>query len=184
MITAWTIGWQEALIVILFLGGIIVLPLPGRLFARAARRTARWSHRFRAPPIAAIHEAAEAFFCSYPEGEYTLRTRERFRLTFVRGAWQVGSGGRLTPHPQAPAAERPILLRVLLQPRPDSLLITLKHEAPGGTAPAGDAREKLTAHFDRVASDFRTYLRRNFGPGRPQAAPRPARRIRTLQQHD
>lgn len=183
MITAWTIGWQEALIVVLFLVGIIVLPLPGRLFPRAARRTARWSHRFRAPAIAAIHEAAEAFFCSYPEGEYTLRARERFRLTFVRGAWQVGPGGRLTPHPQAPPADRPVLLRVLLQPRPDSLLITLKHEVPGGAAPAADARQRLTAHFAREASDFRAYLRRSFGGDRRQAAPRPARRIETLQRH-
>ena len=67
-----TIGWQTALLILLFVLGFIVIPLPGRFMRRAKRKCVIWSEQFLAAPIESIHDVAEAFFCSYDAGEYVL----------------------------------------------------------------------------------------------------------------
>ena len=166
--------------VLLFLVGIIFIPYPLRWLQRGQAGPARWSSRFRVARIDTIHEAAEAFFCSYSEGEYTLTMRERFRMTFHRGQWQRTAGGGLTPAGKADddVEDMPVIVRLLFQPRADSLSITVKHEMPL-TAPLPAAVRKALANcFKKEVRDFQAYLRSNFpGKGTFLPAERPSKRI-------
>jgi len=185
---AFTIGWQEILLIVLFVLGIVVIPLPGRWMRRAARKPIRWSQEFLAAPIPTIHDVAEAFFCSYARGEYTLAGKERFRLVFQRGPAPREDDGQVVlslrgdPSPD----EMPVLLRVLFQPRTDGLLITMRHEVHAGKGLSLPTREKLSAIFRREAKDFRAYLRENFGQAESfvDSHPRPVKRIQATRKGD
>ncbi|HUS92707.1 MAG TPA: hypothetical protein VM695_12695 [Phycisphaerae bacterium] len=178
---ALTIGWQEVLLVLLFVLGLVVIPLPGRWMRRAKRRPLRWSQQFRSPPIPAIHDVAEAFFCSYERGEYTLASRERFRLTFRRGRAPAEDDGQIVlslRRDEERPEDLPVTLRVLLQPRAGCLLITLNHEARPKKAPSLVERRRMASRFQRELRDFRAYLRDNFPAPDPQAGlPMPRKRI-------
>ena len=177
MMLAWRIGWQEVVLILLVLVGIIVGPLPLRRRLGRQAKPAQWSSHFRVAQVESIHVVAEAFFCSYSEGEYTLADRERFRLTFRRGAWRVADG-ELLPAAEADVEPQslPIVLRVLFQPRADSLQITLRHEAAvTGKLPAA-TRKLLSAAFKREARDFQAYLQDNFDAGSFPSR-RPTKRI-------
>ena len=176
---AFTIGLQEVIIIVLFLVGILVIPIPGRWLRRRGPGPLRSSNEFEAPPIPSIHAAAEAFFCSYPQGEYTLQQRERFRMTFRRGRWERRSPTEIVPAAEAgdEPEDLPVILRVLIQPRPDSLLLTVKHEAlPGAVAPRARKKE-LARRFRAEARDFQAYIEANFPPREPQPRRWAARRI-------
>jgi hypothetical protein len=184
---AFTIGWQEVLIIVLFLLGIIVIPLPGRWMRRAARSPMRWSEEFRAPLVESIHDVAEAFFCSYPRGEYTLVQRERFRLTFRRGRPLAEDDGQIVlslRHEAEAPEDQPVVLRVLLQPQMDSLVVTMKHEVTPRRSLGAIARKRLAAHFRREVRDFQAYLRKNFGVPGEITAPRPVKRIDAVQRSE
>ena len=174
------IGWQEIAIVLLFALGIIVIPLPGRWMRRQARQPMRWTAQFSALPVERIHDVAEAFFCSYPMGEYTLDAKERFRAGFHRGQppGQDEQGVVLSLRPTDGGPDDVfVVLRVLLQPRPDSLLITMKHEVTPPRTLSGRARKKLIARLHREVDDFDAYLTEHFGDVDMPKAPRPVRRI-------
>jgi hypothetical protein len=187
------LGLSELILIALFAIGIIIIPLPGRLFARrggghtvAGGKPVQWSGKFRTVPIKAIHTAAEAFFCSYSRGEYTLMGREQFRLTFHRGPWQDSGGGQLVPiaYAGARADELPVILRVVMQPQARGLLITVRHEViPPDKLPRQD-KQALTARFKGEVAAFQSYLKDNFVPPEaPPEAPRPRKRI-TVRQKD
>lgn len=187
------LGLPELILIALFAVGIIIIPLPGRLFARrgggrdlAAGKPVQWSGKFRTVPIKAIHTAAEAFFCSYTRGEYTLVGREQFRLTFHRGPWHDQGGGQLVPIAYAGARpdELPVILRVVMQPRASGLLITVRHEVIPLDKLSGPGKKALTARFKRELAAFQSYLKDNFVPPEgPPEAPRPRKRI-TVRQKD
>jgi hypothetical protein len=176
----FNIGWQEVGIVILFVLGIIVIPLPSRWLKRRAREPMRWTAQFSALPVERIHDVAEAFFCSYAMGEYTLEAKERFRLVFHRGQPPAQDDQAVVLSLRG-ADGGPddvfVVLRVLLQPRPDSLLITMKHEVTPRRTLSGRARKKLTARLHREVDDFDAYLSEHFGDVDTLNAPRPVRRI-------
>jgi len=74
----------------------------------------------------------------------------------------------------------PTTLRVLLQPRAGSLLVTLKHEVHPPGEMSTKRRKRMTKLFDDELEDFRDYLRANFGEPQAkvlEAAPRPKKRI-------
>ena len=187
------IGWvglQELIVIVLFFAaGIIFIPIPRKLFghkghAVAGGKPVRWSGKFRVSRVPRIHTVAEAFFSSYSEGEYTIMGREQFRLTFHRGPWQDTGGGQLVPIATAGATpdEMPVILRVVMQPRRDGLLMTVRHEVipPNKLSRAG--KTSLTARFKREVADFQTYLETNFAPSPgPPDAPRPRKRISVIQ---
>jgi len=177
----FTIGWQEILLVILFVLGIIAIPLPGRFMRRAKRKSVIWAEQFVAAQIEAIHDVAEAFFCSYDAGEYALVDKQRFRLTFHRGPKPSRQDEQivLSMRGEEPIDETPITLRVLLQPRSGSLLVTLKHEVRPRGQMSARRRKRLTSLFDDELEAFRDYLIENFGQPRAKAieSPRPAKRI-------
>jgi len=178
----FNIGWQEVLLVILFVLGVIAIPLPGRFMRRSKRKPVVWAEQFVAAPIESIHDVAEAFFCSYDAGEYTLVDKQRFRLTFHRGPKSSQQDEQIVLSLRGEEAiyETPVTLRVLLQPRAGSLLVTLKHEARPRGETSARRRKRLTALFHDELEDFRDYLVENFGEPHAKALdglPRPTKRI-------
>lgn len=181
MLALINIGWMEILLIVLFITGIIVIPIPGRYMRRRKRKPVVWSEKFLAAPIEKIHEVAEAFFCSYDQGEYELVGRQRFRLTFHRGP-EVGGPDEqivLSMRGEPPLADVPVVLQVLLQPRAGSLLISLRHEVHQGTAMSGKRRKRLSRLFGQELRAFREYLRSHFGEPRTPTleSSRPVKRI-------
>lgn len=181
MLGFFNIGWPEVLLIILFVLGIIAIPLPGRYMRRAKRKPVVWTEQFVAAPIESIHDVAEAFFCSYDEGEYTLADKQRFRLTFHRGPQSTEQDEQivLSLRGEESIDDTSVILRVLLQPRAGSLLVTLKHEVRPRGEMSARRRKRLTSLFDDELEDFEDYLIENFGE--PQAktieGPRPKKRI-------
>ena len=189
LIIGW-IGLQELVVIALFFAaGIIFIPLPRKLFGRkehtvAGGKPVRWSGKFRAGRIPRIHTVAEAFFSSFSEGEYTIMGREQFRLTFHRGPWQDTGAGQLVPIAYAGATpdEMPVILRVVMQPRKDGLLLTVRHEVIPPDKLSRADRTGLTARFKREVTAFQTYLETNFAPSSgPPDVPRPRKRISVTQ---
>ena len=170
----FNIGWQEILLIVLFLLGLVVIPLPGKWMRRVKREPLRWSFQFRAAPIPTIHEAAEAFLCSYASGEYSLEGRERFRLTFRRGPMPREDGQVVLSLRGDPSSdELPVLLRVLFQPKADGLTVTFKYEVHAGKSLPTGLRKKLESSLRREIKDFRAYLNESFGsPDSIAEAPR------------
>lgn len=188
LMVGW-LGLQELILIALFAIGIIIIPLPRRLFGRrkhsiAGGKPVQWSGKFRAAPIPGIHMAAEAFFCSYSEGEYTLGSREQFRMTLHRGPWQDQGGGQLVPIAYAGAHpdELPVILAVVMQPHKDGLLITVRHEVIPPDKLSRPQKKGLTARFKREVAAFQSYLADNFAP---PAAPlhRQRKRISVIQKN-
>ena len=177
----FTIGWQEVLLVILFVLGIIAIPLPGRFMRRPKRKPVVWAEQFVAAPIESIHDVAEAFFCSYDAGEYALVDKQRFRLTFHRGPQPSEQDEQIVLSLRGEEAiyDMPVTLRVLLQPRAGSLLVTLKHEVRPRGEMSARRRKRLTRLFDDELDDFQDYLIENFGEPQAKAieGPRPTKRI-------
>jgi len=179
---AFNIGWQEILLVILFVLGIIAIPLPGRFMRRPKRKPIIWTGQFVAAPIESIHDVTEAFFCSYDAGEYALVDKQRFRLTFHRGPQPSNEDEQivLSLRGEEPIYDTPVTLRVLLQPRAGSLLVTLKHEARPKSEMSAKRRKRLTRLFGEELEDFQDYLIENFGEPQAMALdadPRPTKRI-------
>jgi len=177
----FSIGWPESLLIVLFVMGVIVIPLPGRLMRRRRRRPVVWTGQFVAAPVETIHDVAEAFFCSYDSGEYVLQDKQRFRLVFHRGP-AVKDGDEqivLSLRGEEPIYELPVTLAVLLQPRAGSLLVTLRHEVYSRVEMSAKRRKRLSKMFDQELDRFREYLRAHFGEPRQPAleTPRPAKRI-------
>lgn len=74
----------------------------------------------------------EAFFASYPGGDYDVEEREKYKLAFRRGQWHrslLGLGpkvpGRLVP---GDFAQWPVKVRVLVRPAPEVFKVTVRYE--------------------------------------------------------
>lgn len=91
-----------------------------------------WEYRIKVPPYERIVDVLEAFFASYPAGDYTCEKRETYRLRFRRGQWRrrLLGMGELVPDALAKGRfERwPIVLYVLVRPSPETFLITVRYE--------------------------------------------------------
>jgi hypothetical protein len=92
-----------------------------------------WEYRLEVAPYDKIVDVLEAFFASYPGGDYTCERRETYRLQFRRGEWKKGLFG-LADY-LVPAAlskgrfERwPLVLYVLVRPGPQTFLVTVRYE--------------------------------------------------------
>lgn len=91
-----------------------------------------WEYRLDMPPYDKLMEVLEAFFASYPGGDYTCERRERFRLEFRRGLWRRGllGLGQFVPDRliKGQFNRWPIIVRVLARPSPESYTITVRYE--------------------------------------------------------
>ncbi len=91
-----------------------------------------WEYRLDTPPYDKIVEVLEAFFASYPGGDYTCELRERYKLRFRRGQWRKSlmGLGELVPDRLVKGQFNhwPIILSVLVRPSPETFIITVRYE--------------------------------------------------------
>jgi len=92
-----------------------------------------WEYLLEVKPYDKAVDVLEAFFASYPGGDYTCERRETYRLQFRRGEWKKGMFGLadyLVPAAlQKGRFERwPIVVYVLVRPGPEVFLVTIRYE--------------------------------------------------------
>ena len=91
-----------------------------------------WNYRLEVPPYERLMAVLEAFFASYPGGDYDVDERDRYKLSFRRGNWRkslLGLGPRV-PDRLVPGefVLWPLVVRVLVRPAPDAFAITIRYE--------------------------------------------------------
>lgn len=91
-----------------------------------------WKYTIGLPPYDKVIEVLEAFFASYPEGDYACEHREQYKLAFRRGAWKrslLGLGD-LVPETLAPGQFNrwPVYVKVMVRPSPVQFQIAAQYE--------------------------------------------------------
>lgn len=91
-----------------------------------------WTYRIEVPPYERLLAVTEAFFASYPGGDYSCDERQTYKLAFRRGRWRKSllGLGPVVPDRLVPGqfAEWPILVRVLVRPSPQAFTLTIRYE--------------------------------------------------------
>lgn len=91
-----------------------------------------WEYRIDVPPYDKLMEVLEAFFASYPGGDYSCERRERYRLQFRRGLWRkswMGFGDLVPDRLVKGQFNRwPVIVLVLARPSPELYTITVRYE--------------------------------------------------------
>jgi hypothetical protein len=91
-----------------------------------------WEYRLECRPYDKLVDVLEAFFASYPGGDYTCERRETYRLQFRRGEWKrslLGFGDLVPDRLVKGQFNRwPLLVYVLVRPSPTRFLITARYE--------------------------------------------------------
>ena len=91
-----------------------------------------WEYRIETSPYDRIVEVLEAFFASYPGGDYTCENRERYKLRFRRGQWRkslLGLGALVPDGLVKGQFNRwPIVVQILVRPSPESFIVTARYE--------------------------------------------------------
>jgi hypothetical protein len=91
-----------------------------------------WDYRLELQPYERLVTVLEAFFASYPGGDYTCEQREAYRLRFRRGEWRKSffGLGPLVPArmPKGQFNRWPVILRVLIRPSPAVFLVAIRYE--------------------------------------------------------
>ena len=95
-----------------------------------------WEYQIEVAPYDKLMEVLEAFFASYPGGDYACERRERFRLQFRRGLWRKSlfGLGQLVPDRLATGefSQWPTVVGVLARPAPTVFTVTLRCQKIGG----------------------------------------------------
>ena len=91
-----------------------------------------WEYQIEVAPYDKLMEVLEAFFASYPGGDYACERRERFRLQFRRGLWRKSlfGLGQLVPDRLAKGefSQWPTIVSVLARPAPAVFTVTVRYE--------------------------------------------------------
>lgn len=131
-----------------------------------------WEYRLDAKPYDKIVDVLEAFFASYPGGDYTCERRETYRLQFRRGEWKrswFGLGG-LAPAGLAKGQFNrwPLIVYVLVRPSPEVFLVTVRYELhlPGAVPLLiPDVQTSVDRHCRKELEDLSGYLAECAGAG-------------------
>lgn len=90
-----------------------------------------WDFRLNVSPHERLMDLLDAFFSSYPPGDYTRELREEYKLEFRRGMWKRMLGfGPMAPArlPKGEFTLWPVKVRVLARPAPDEYLVSIRYE--------------------------------------------------------
>jgi hypothetical protein len=117
------------------------------------------------PPYEQLMAVLEAFFASYPHGDYTVEEREKYKLAFRRGQWRpslLGLGPKV-PDRLVPGdfSQWPVIVRTLLRPAPDVFTITVRYEVhlPRKRQSLKDeTQSSVDLHVRRELADLAAYL--------------------------
>jgi hypothetical protein len=98
----------------------------------ATTKSYTWNYRIEVPPYDRIMSVLEAFFSSYPGGDYQLEHKESYKLHFRRGQWKKSllGLGDLVPDRLVPGQfnQWPIIVRILARPSPEVFAITVDYQ--------------------------------------------------------
>lgn len=124
-----------------------------------------WNYRIDVPPYDKLLEVLEAFFSSYPGGDYACEKRERFKLVFRRGLWKKSlfGLGELVPDRliQGQFNKWPLIVRVLVRPSPSTFSIALHYELhlpKSVPALAPEVQTSVDQHAQKELADLAAYL--------------------------
>ena len=124
-----------------------------------------WNYRIEVPPYDKLLEVVEAFFSSYPDGDYSCEKRERFKLIFRRGLWKKSlfGLGELVPDRLVPGLfnKWPVLVRVLVRPSPSVFSIALHYELhlpKSVPALVPEVQTSVDQHAQKELTDLSAYL--------------------------
>ena len=101
----------------------LAMPRPGVILVGLnMHRTYTWEYRIEMPPYDKLVTVVEAFFCSYPAGDYTCEHRETYKLRFRRGQWKKAllGFGRWMPLGlvKGQFSQWPMVVQALIRPSP------------------------------------------------------------------
>jgi hypothetical protein len=140
------------------------------------QHTYTWDYRIEIPPYEKIMDVLDAFFSSYPAGDYSREHREHYKLSFRRGAWRKGMMGLGQLVPERLVAGQftrwPVIVRVLVRPAPETFLITIKYELhlPKSVRPLSDeVQSSVDQHVRKELKDLAAYLAECTGADEPPA---------------
>ena len=95
-------------------------------------RTYTWEFRIETPPYDKLVAVVEAFFCSYPGGDYACESREQYKLRFRRGQWKkkLLGLGRWAPLDLVKGQFNrwPLVVQALVRPSPQTYRVVLRYE--------------------------------------------------------
>lgn len=124
-----------------------------------------WSYRIEVPPYERLIALIEAFFASYPAGDYFCEERETYKRAFRRGQWRkslLGLGpyvpDRLVP---GDFAQWPILVRALVRPSPQAFTATVRYEVhlPRGVSSLHpETQASVDQYARKELADLAAYL--------------------------
>jgi hypothetical protein len=131
----------------------------------AIYRSYTWSYRIEVPPYERLLAILEAFFASYPGGDYEVDERDRYKLSFRRGLWRksmLGLGPRVPDRlPPNEFAEWPMIVRVLVRPAPEVFTVTVRYEVylprPLKSLKP-EVQSAVDLHARKELADLSTYL--------------------------
>ena len=133
-----------------------------------------WEYQIETPPYDKLMEVLEAFFASYPGGDYNCERRERFRLEFRRGLWRKSllGLGQLVPDRLVKGQfnQWPVLVRVLGRPAPTLYTVTVRYELhlPAGIPQLGPNLQKsVNLYVLGELQDLARYLAQCVGMDSP-----------------
>lgn len=133
-----------------------------------------WEYQIQVPPYDRLVEVLEAFFASYPGGDYTCERRERFRLEFRRGLWRKSMLGMGPPVPdrlmKGQFNQWPVIVRVLARPSPTSFTATARYELhlpKSVPALAPEVQSSVNLHILKELNDLAAYLAECIGLDSP-----------------
>jgi len=134
-----------------------------------------WNYRIDVPPYDKLLEVLEAFFSSYPGGDYACEKRERFKLLFRRGLWRKSLFvlGELVPDRLVPGqfSSWPLIVRVLVRPSPSIFSIAVHYQLylPKSICElVQEVQTSVDQHAQKELTDLSAYLAECIGlPDRP-----------------
>jgi len=135
-----------------------------------------WEYRIDVPPYDKLMEVLEAFFCSYPGGDYSCESRQRFKLQFRRGAWHKSllGLGDFVPDRLIPGQFNrwPVLVHVLSRPSPEVYRVTVRYELhlpKWVPSLIPEVQASVDLHIRQELLDLSTYLAECIGLPQPPA---------------
>ncbi len=123
-----------------------------------------WSYQIEVSPFDRLMDVLEAFFSSYPRGDFTRERREPYKLEFRRGMWKRMIGvGPLVPARLVPGdfSQWPVIVRVLARPSPEKYVVSVQYQLylPRAVKTLGaDTQSSVDQHIRLELQDLAAYL--------------------------
>lgn len=127
--------------------------------------TYSWDYRIEMKPYDKVVSVLEAFFASYPKGDYNCEHRERYKLTFRRGQWKRSWFGLGSVVPdrlvKGDFTQWPVLVHILARPSPEVFTISIRYELhlPSPMRELKpEVQSSVAQYIEKELSDLSDYL--------------------------